>query len=114
MPDQDHIDISTFDYRALTLDQINDLKTAAFRRAHEEREEYLRSLGRGLGRALRGLWAASGHVWHAYRARCRRQAEIAELHGMNDRALKDIGLTRVDIEALACYPRVRATRAPAN
>jgi uncharacterized protein YjiS (DUF1127 family) len=114
MPDQDHIDISTFDYRALTLDQINDLKTAAFRRAHEEREEYLRSLGRGLGRALRGLWAAAGHVWHAYRARCRRQAEIAELHGMNDRALKDIGLTRVDIEALACYPRVRATRAPAN
>jgi uncharacterized protein YjiS (DUF1127 family) len=101
MPKHDKIDFSTFDYRALTLDEINELKTAALRRAHEERTEYLRSLPRALGGVLRGLWAVAGRAWTAHRARRRWQAEIAELRGLDERALKDIGVTRFDVNALA-------------
>jgi uncharacterized protein YjiS (DUF1127 family) len=39
--------------------------------------------------------------WQAYRARRRRCAEIALLRGLPDCELKDIGLSRFDIEALA-------------
>ena len=101
MPKRDEIDFSTFDYRVLTLDDINELKIAAFRRAHEERTEYLRSLPRALGGVLQGLWAVAGRAWVAHRARRRWQAEIAELRGFDERALKDIGMTRCDVAAVA-------------
>jgi len=101
MPGRDEIDLSTFDYRALTLDQINELKSAAFRRAHEEREEYLRSVARRISALLRGLWATPGGIWVRYRAYRRWRNDINVLRKMSDSTLKDIGITRVDVEALA-------------
>jgi hypothetical protein len=86
MPDRDEIDLSTFDYRALTLDQINELKSAAFRRAHDARAECMRSVVRRIGALLRNLWAAPGRAWVRYHVHKRWQA--------------DIGLTRVDLETL--------------
>ena len=106
MSDQDEIDIATFDYRALTLDQINELKSAAFRRAHEERIEAFRSFSRRVGAALHWLWVAPGRVRLRHRMHRRWRADIAVLRKMNDHALKDIGLTRVDVEALAYRRRV--------
>src|SRR5262249_23589385 len=101
MPNHNEIDIATFDYRALTLDQINELKSAAFRRAHEERAEALRSFWRGVGAGLRWLWAAPGCAWARHRIHRRWRADIAVLRGMSDSGLKDMGLTRLDVEALA-------------
>jgi uncharacterized protein YjiS (DUF1127 family) len=101
MPDRDEIDIATFDYRALTLDQINELKSAAFRRAHEARADAWRLFFRRAGAALNWLWAFPGRAWARYRLHRRWRADIAVLRKMNDRALKDMGLTRVDVEALA-------------
>ena len=101
MPEHDEIDIATFDYRALTLDQINELKSAAFRRAHEERAETWRLFFRRVGAALRWVWDAPGRAWARHQLHRRWRADVAVLRKMNDRALKDIGLTRVDVEALA-------------
>lgn len=101
MPDHDEIDIGTFDYRALTLEQINELKSAAFRRAHEERAEAFRSFWRHGVVALHWLWGAPGRAWVRHRIHRRWRADITDLRKMNDRGLKDIGLTRVDVEALA-------------
>ena len=101
MPDRDEINIGTFDYRALTLEQINELKSAAFRRAHEERAETFRSFWRRAGAALHWLWGAPGRAWARHRIHRRWRADIAGLRKMSDRGLKDIGLTRVDVEALA-------------
>jgi hypothetical protein len=71
MPDHDEIDLATFDYRALTLDQINELKSAAFRRAHEERVECMRSLIRAMGAALAGLRASAHRAWARRKVRRR-------------------------------------------
>jgi uncharacterized protein YjiS (DUF1127 family) len=105
VPDRDEIDIATFDHRALTLDQINELKSAAFRRAHEAREDYLRSVARGISALLRGLWATPGRIWVRYRAYRHWRNDVSALRRMSDSTLKDIGLTRLDVEALACRRR---------
>ena len=101
MPHNDEIDIATFDYRALTLDQINELKSKAFRRAHEERMEAFRSFWRRVGAALHWLWAAPGRAWARHQIHRRWRADIAILRRMSDRGLKDMGLTRLDVEARA-------------
>jgi len=106
MPNDNEIDPATFDYRVLTLDEINALKSAAIRRAHAERAEALRSFGRRVGVVLRWLSEACGHAWARHQKHRNWRADILALRRMNDCALKDIGLTRLDVEALAYRDRV--------
>ena len=100
MPKHDEIDIATLDYRALTLDQINELKSAAFRRSHEERAEAWRLFFRRVGAALNWLWALPRRAWARHQSKRRWRADISALRQMSDRALWDIGLTRVEVEML--------------
>jgi uncharacterized protein YjiS (DUF1127 family) len=99
MADRNEIDfIELENYQALTSDQRNALKARALHRAHAERSEYLKSVLRALGSGLSKLWASPRWIWHTYRARRCWQAEIAELRALDERALRDIGITRFDVE----------------
>jgi uncharacterized protein YjiS (DUF1127 family) len=40
-------------------------------------------------------------LWRTRRARRRWKAEIAQLRGLDERSLKDIGLSRFEIDAVA-------------
>ena len=102
MADRNEVDLSELeDYRALSLDQRNAFKVRARHRAHVEREECLKAALRALGLRLRKLQALPGRAWHGHRARRCRQAEIGELYRLDERALRDIGVTSLDVHALA-------------
>src|SRR6516225_8213447 len=67
-----------------------------------ERARALRELAAALLRPLRTTaWAAAaaaGNCWRAYIRRRERNAAVRELRALDDRALKDIGITRGEIE----------------
>ena len=101
MADQDEIEFSELEnYRAMTSDQRDALKARALHHAHAERSECLKSALLMLGSGMQKMGALLGRAWHMHWARRRWQAEIAELRGFDERALRDIGLTRLDVNAL--------------
>lgn len=54
--------------------------------------------------ALHALSDAGNHFVMTFREWCRRSRERAELAGLDERTLKDIGLTRADAEFLSNKP----------
>ncbi len=102
-----------FEHRPLTLEQLDQLKRAAERAAREQRARMLRGLGiatlallRSAARGARGITRALGDRaaavasagWNAYAAWRERRAAIKELAALDDRTLRDLGLTRSEIE----------------
>lgn len=94
MTDGGEIDFAQLDYRALTLEQRHAVRQAAIRRAHAARAALLRAV-------LQALPQAVARLWRTRRARRRWKAEIAQLRGLDERALKDVGLARFEIDAVA-------------
>jgi uncharacterized protein YjiS (DUF1127 family) len=70
-----------------------------------ERQDSLDSFGHK-------LIAATRRVWARYWMRRAARATAGILHTLDDRALKDIGLDRSEIESVACECRTRSSRAP--
>jgi uncharacterized protein YjiS (DUF1127 family) len=56
--------------------------------------------------------AATRRAWARYWTRRAARATAGILHTLDDRALKDIGLDRSEIESVACEFQTRGTRAP--
>ena len=90
------------DVNELTYEQWERRKQQIIRRAQVARAQALRDL---VGAALRGLRTAAGAVaatagkwWRAYALRRERNAAVRELHALDDRELKDIGINRSEIE----------------
>ena len=86
----------------LTYEQWERRKQQIIRRAEVARARALRGL---VGAVLRGLrtaaWAVAataGKCRRAYALRRERNAAIRDLHALDDRELKDIGITRGEIE----------------
>ena len=91
-----------FVFNELTYEQGERRKRQIIRRAEVARAQALRSL---VGAVLRGLrtavWAVAataGKWWRAYTLRRERNAAVRELHALDDRELKDIGINRSEIE----------------
>jgi uncharacterized protein YjiS (DUF1127 family) len=92
-----------FEHRPLTPEQWDGLKRSAVRRARENRAQLLRSLFVAIltpvrSAAVRAVAAAGRRRRACATWRERRQA-IKELGRLDDRALKDMGLHRSEIES---------------
>ena len=101
MVDRDEIDFDTLNYRAWTLDQRSAFKARVLYSAHAARSECLKSALRPLVFALPKINTLVERARHAHTARQRRQTEIAELRGFDERMLRDIGITRLEVNTLA-------------
>ena len=86
----DELDLLLRNHRILTPAQHADMTRRAIARAHAYRTEAFRDLFRRL------------FGW------IRRRAAVAQLQALDDRALKDIGLYRGDIETAVRGTRERA------
>jgi uncharacterized protein YjiS (DUF1127 family) len=102
-----------FEHRPLTPEELEQLKRLAERAATEYRARLLRGFGiavlallRSAASGVLGLLRALGHRaaavasagWNAYAAWRERRAAINELAALDDRTLRDLGLTRSEIE----------------
>src|SRR5262249_50048883 len=93
---------SAFVFNELTHDQWERRRQQIIRRAEVARARALRGLvdvvRRGLRTAAWALVVAAGSWWRAYLRGRERNAAVRELHGLDDRTLKDIGINRSEIE----------------
>jgi uncharacterized protein YjiS (DUF1127 family) len=102
-----------FEHRPLTPEQLDQLKRSAGRGAREHRARLVRRLGSAALASLRGAGGGAGRIvrvfvdraaavagerWQAYAAWRERRAAVKELAALDDRTLRDLGLTRSEIE----------------
>jgi uncharacterized protein YjiS (DUF1127 family) len=107
---------SWIDYRGLRSDQRQRVAQHVIRHPQAARAQASHDLG-GAGmrtlqaaaatiRALaKAVLAAAGKWWRAHTIRRARIAAIRELHALDDRTLRDIGVSRSEIEWVVVYGR---------
>jgi uncharacterized protein YjiS (DUF1127 family) len=102
---------TSFNFNSLTSDQWERTRQQIIRRAKAARAQALRDLFdavlRALRRAARGgvavaevAVATAGKWWRAFALRRERRAAMRELHALDDRTLRDIGVNRSEIESV--------------
>jgi uncharacterized protein YjiS (DUF1127 family) len=95
-------DGNAFYYNGLTPEEWEKARQRIIHRAEAARAQALRGLAgavlRGLRTAVWAVAAAAGKWWRAYLRRRERNAAVRELHALDDRTLKDIGINRSEIE----------------
>ena len=108
------------DYRGLTPDQrqrvtqhvIRHAQAARAQAPHDLGSASLRTLQAAAGggaaiiriRALaKAVIAAAGKWWRAYNSRRAHIAAVRELHALDDRTLRDIGVSRSEIEWVVAH-----------
>jgi uncharacterized protein YjiS (DUF1127 family) len=106
------------DYRGLTPDQRQRVIQPVIRHAQAVQAPHdlggaglrtLQAAAGGGGAIIRALAkaaiAAAGKWWRAHTIRRARIAAVRELHALNDRTLRDIGLGRSEIEWVVVHGR---------
>jgi uncharacterized protein YjiS (DUF1127 family) len=116
-----------FEHRPLSPDEFERLRRAAERGAREYRGQLVRSFATAIIASLRRLAGRAqgaarvlGHRTaviarngvRAYATWRERRAAIKELAALDDRTLKDLGLTRSEIEFVVCGREAARLRAP--
>ena len=114
------------DYRALTPDEWQRERQQILTRAQAARAGALRDLGGALlhpwQAVLAGaaatlaelaalVFAAAGKGWRAYARWRERRAAVQELHALDDRTLRDIGISRSEIEWVVSSQQAARVRA---
>ena len=109
------------DYRSLTRERQSPRQNL-IRRGQAARAQALHDLGGAVLRALqaaagggtaviralaKAVLAAVGKWWRAYVVRRARNAAVRELHALDDRMLRDIGLSRSEIEWVVVHGACR-------
>ena len=104
-----------FVFNELTYEQWERRKRQIIRSAEVARAQALRGLVgavlRGLRTAARAVAATAGKWWRAYALRRERNAAVRELHALDDRTLRDIGISRSEIDWVVWSPEVARLRA---
>jgi uncharacterized protein YjiS (DUF1127 family) len=113
MAHHSEFDFSQFDFHAQTPERQRIVVRTVIRQAHADRAEEIAALARagwqGISRIAAYAWRAGRFLgqtggtvamtlWRGYRERRQRRIAAAQLHAMDDRALRDIGLRRGEIE----------------
>ena len=110
------------DYRGLTPDQRQRVMEPVIRHAQAARAQAPHDLGSASLRTLqaaagggaaiiriralaKAVIAAAGKWWRAYNSRRAHIAAVRELHALDDRTLRDIGVSRSEIEWVVVYGR---------
>src|SRR6516225_9668223 len=88
-------DENAFYYNGLPPDEWERARQRIIGRAQAARARALRELARAV---LRPVATTAGKWWRAYALRRERNAAARELRALDDRALKDIGINRSEIE----------------
>ena len=95
-------DENDFHYNGLAPGEWDKARARIIRRAESARAQALRDLAGVVLRPLRtAAWAVAataGSSWRAYALGRERNAAVRELRALDDRALKDIGINRSEIE----------------
>jgi len=113
-------------YKGLTPDERQRVVQHVMRHAQAARTQAPHNLGAAGGgvqgaraggepaiiRALvKAVIAATGRWWRAYNIRRAHIAAVRELHALDDRTLKDIGVSRSEIEWVVIHGRDASPRA---
>ena len=97
-------DENAFYYNGLPPDEWARARRRIIGRAQAARARALRDLARAVLRPVATLAAAvaatAGKWWRAYALRRERNAAVRELRALDDRTLKDIGISRSEIESV--------------
>jgi uncharacterized protein YjiS (DUF1127 family) len=95
-------DENDFYYNGLAPGEWDKARARIIRRAEAARAQALRDLAGVVLRPLRiAAWAVAataGSWWRAYALRRERNAAVRELRALDDRTLKDIGISRCEID----------------
>lgn len=101
----DGLNPAACEIRHLSCRERTALKTSCIARAEEERNRLLRvsvaNATAWLRRGLRELFIAAQAAVRRQLARQQRFAELRQLAAMSDRELRDMGITRTEIRAVA-------------
>jgi uncharacterized protein YjiS (DUF1127 family) len=106
------------DYRDLTPDEWLRERQQILTRAQAARASALRELGRALlhpwqalARLTALVSATGGKAWRAYARWRERREAVRELHALDDRSLRDIGVSRSEIEWVVWSQQAARVRA---
>ena len=102
------IDVRALNTRKLTPEEWEQVTQRIIARARDARARDVRAAVDWIATALRTMataaWDLARQWWHAWALRRARKAAIRELHALDDRTLKDIGLGRSEIESAISDP----------
>jgi len=106
----DGLDFTARDIRRPTLQQWTTLRRSIVARAKDERQRTIRDIAARAARAPRSLFAlaslAIGAIRNTWRRIWQRQQRLRDLHELSqldDLALKDMGISRLDIGAMRLH-----------
>lgn len=109
-----HFEFECFDYRHLSPEQQARVRQEAIRQGHLARERAIRGFGLAVAaRSTRAAaWArkAAMTIVLAVRSWAQRRADLAALHALEPRLLRDIGIDATEIESIVTYGPSDLTR----